>query len=198
MRAAPVGLAVADAEAAFRIARDTAVLTHGHPSGYLAAAYFAAVVHGLARAVPLKEAMVRADLLLREEAGAEEVIRSVDAARAAALEGKVTRKVIERLGEGWVAEEALAIALFCALTVGDGSASSVATALWKSVAHAGDSDSTGSLTGNLLGAMYGRECLPEAWLADLEMREVIERVASDMHTAFVLKLQPEFLRYPPT
>jgi ADP-ribosylglycohydrolase/protein-tyrosine phosphatase len=198
MRAAPVGLAVADVEEAFRLARDTAVLTHGHPSGYLSAAYFAAVIHGVARDQSLADAMARADLLLRKERGADEVVRAVDGARAGASDGVVTREVIERLGGGWVAEEALAIALFCALTVADGSPGYVATALWKSVAHAGDSDSTGSMTGNLLGAMYGREGLPEAWLADLEMRDVIERVASDLHTAFVLRLEPEFLRYPPT
>jgi ADP-ribosylglycohydrolase len=65
------------------------------------------------------------------------------------------------------------------------------------VAHAGDSDSTGSLTGNLLGAMFGCESLPEAWLADLELREVIERVAADLHATFVLGLEPNLGRYPP-
>ena len=94
-------------------------------------------------------------------------------------------------------EEALGIALFCALTTENGSQGSVAAALWRAVAHAGDSDSTGSLTGNLLGAMHGRESLPPAWLADLELREVIERMAMDLHATFVLGLEPELHRYPP-
>ena len=51
MRSAPIGLAAADVEEAFRRARDAAVLTHGHPSGYLSAGYFAGVVHQLARDV---------------------------------------------------------------------------------------------------------------------------------------------------
>ncbi len=38
MRSAPFGLAAASREEAFEAARDTAVVTHGHPSGYLARA----------------------------------------------------------------------------------------------------------------------------------------------------------------
>jgi ADP-ribosylglycohydrolase/protein-tyrosine phosphatase len=197
MRSAPIGLAAASAEEAFRVARNAGVLTHGHPSGYLSAAYFAAVVHGVARAMPLADAMACADRLLEEESGGDEVAQAVDLARAGALEGKVTRETIERLGGGWVGEEALGIALLCALTIEDGTQNSVATSLWKAVAHGGDSDSTGSLTGNLLGAMFGRESLPEAWLADLELREVIERMALDLHATFVLKVEPELGRYPP-
>jgi ADP-ribosylglycohydrolase len=148
--------------------------------------------------VTLTNAMAQPDVLLAQEAGTEEMVRAVEAARSTAARSEVSRNTIEALGEGWVGEEALSIALFCALTVKDASKASVATALWRSVAHAGDSDSTGSLTGNLLGAMFGRECLPDAWLEELEMREVIERVASDMHASFVLGVEPALDRYPPT
>ena len=44
----------------------------------------------------------------------------------------------------------------------------------------GDSDSTGSMTGQLLGTQWGVQCLPERWLAQVELREVIEQLASDM------------------
>jgi ADP-ribosylglycohydrolase len=96
-----------------------------------------------------------------------------------------------------VGEEALGIALLCAMTTPDGAPESVATSLWTAVAHGGDSDSTGSLVGNLLGAMYGVEALPSAWLDDLELREVIERVARDLHITCILGLAPDFQRYPP-
>jgi hypothetical protein len=49
MRVAPCGLGAATRELAFELARDTGVITHGHPSGYLSAAYFAALVWDLAR-----------------------------------------------------------------------------------------------------------------------------------------------------
>ena len=46
--------------------------------------------------------------------------------------------------------------------------------------HDGDSDSTGAITGNLLGALYGVKRIPAAWLAPLELREVITALAEDL------------------
>ena len=113
------------------------------------------------------------------------------------MEGDVLRGVPCCCGDRKSGEEALGIALLCALTTEDGTSASVAASLWSAVAHGGDSDSTGSLTGNLLGAMHGVEALPSAWLDDLEMREVIERVARDLHTTCILGFEPDFRRYPP-
>lgn len=196
MRSAPIGLAARDVETAFALARDAAVLTHGHPSGYLSAAYFAAVIHGVARDIPLPRAMTTADALLRKEPGGDEITNVLARARSLAIR-PLTRHAIEQLGGGWVGEEALAIALLCALTTLDGSPQSVATSLWRSVAHAGDSDSTGSLTGNLLGAMFGLGALPKAWVQNVELSEVIERLAVDLHTSTVLQFEPDVRRYPP-
>jgi ADP-ribosylglycohydrolase len=197
MRSAPIGLVAVDAEEAFRRACDAAALTHGHPSGYLAAGYFAALVQRLARDAPLEEAMRAADDLLRGERDAAEVSAAVDAARAAAASEADFPEVIERLGGGWVAEEALGIALVCAQRTEDRTPAAVATTLWRAAAHGGDSDSTGSLTGNLLGAMMGVEALPSMWLDDLELKGVIESVARDLHTTYVLGLEPDAGRYPP-
>ncbi|KRQ21069.1 hypothetical protein BKG82_24590 [Mycobacteroides chelonae] len=46
--------------------------------------------------------------------------------------------------------------------------------------HSGDSDSAGSITVNLLGAMWGAPSLPPDWLDRLELREVIATVADDL------------------
>ena len=183
MRSAPFGLALEDRVEAFRAARDAGVLTHGHPSGYLSAAYFAAVVWDLARGATLEAAMREADALLAVEPGAEETVAIVLRARDAARGGPPSRAAIESLGGGWVGEEALAIALACAANVGP-SREEVADALWRSVAHAGDSDSTGSLTGNLLGAMHGTVALPKAWHEEVELGEVVDRAAHDLHAAW--------------
>ncbi len=48
------------------------------------------------------------------------------------------------------------------------------------VNHGGDSDSTGSIAGNLLGAMHGVRAIPSEWLEALELREVISEVAGDL------------------
>ena len=58
----------------------------------------------------------------------------------------------------------------------------VAWALRLAVNHDGDSDSTGSLTGQLLGARFGVEGLPARWVARVELRDIITTVADDLVT----------------
>ena len=195
MRSAPIGLAASSIEEAFELARDAAVLTHGHPSGYLAAAYFAAMIFEIARDVELATALDHADVLLAKQSDHLETRRAVIRARdVARLSSKASRDELESLGQGWVAEESLAIAVYCALTA---SRDHVADALYVSVAHAGDSDSTGSMTGNLLGAMWGIEAFPAAWINDVELRETTEQLGCDLHDTFVRGERPDEKRYPP-
>ena len=176
MRVAPVGLAFADA---FALGCDTAALTHGHPSGYLAAGHFAQVIADVTRGATLRDAVAHATELLRAEPDHGETLRAVERAVALTEFGAPTAEKLETLGEGWVAEEALAIALYCALTAEDFRA-----ALVLAVNHSGDSDSTGSLVGNLLGALWGEAALPADWLAQLELREVIAELAGQLHARF--------------
>ena len=81
------------------------------------------------------------------------------------------------MGEGWVGEEALAIALYSALSASDDFARGVLLA----VNHSGDSDSTGAITGNLLGLSLGIEAIPSQWLDELELRAEIQAVAEDLY-----------------
>ena len=177
MRSAPFGLAARDAREAFLSARDCAVLTHGHPSGFLSAAYFASLVFDLGRGASLEAAMANADALLSNELGRDEVAAAVAAAKE--LPSKPDVLAIEALPDGgWVGEWALAIALACARGVDPASEAEVREALWRAAAHGGDSDSTASLAGNLLGAMGA--ALPRSWLEELELRVLIERAAVDL------------------
>jgi len=52
------------------------------------------------------------------------------------------------------------------------------------VNHSGDSDSTGSITGNILGAILGKEAIPDDWLNQLELAGVINQIGNDLFTAF--------------
>jgi ADP-ribosyl-[dinitrogen reductase] hydrolase len=183
MRSAPFGVIMHSRQRAFEEARDAGALTHGHPSGYLSAAYLAAVVFDVIRGTSLTESMHGADERLARERGHAEMAAAVTSVRAIVSEGPPSMSAIKKLGGGWVGEEALGIALTCALTCQDSSPESLAAALWRSVAHGGDSNSTGSLTGNLLGAMYGIESLPPAWLDELQLRAIVGRIACDMHAA---------------
>ncbi|HET9003219.1 MAG TPA: ADP-ribosylglycohydrolase family protein, partial [Gemmatimonadaceae bacterium] len=99
-----------------------------------------------------------------------------DRAVALASNGSPSAERVESLGAGWVAEEALAIAVYCALVFQDDFAGGVRLA----VNHDGDSDSTGAITGNLLGAALGASAIPHRWVEALELREVIARLADDL------------------
>ena len=103
----------------------------------------------------------------------------MQAAVALAAAGAPSAERVERLGGGWVAEEALAIGLYCALA-----APALEDALPLAVTHSGDSDSTGSIAGNLLGALLGERAIPARWLAPLELRDEIRTVATDLYDRF--------------
>lgn len=173
MRSAPFGLVAESAQEAFAWARDAGVLTHCHPSGYLSAAYFAAVIFGLAREQSLEQAMAVADELLAREPEAEETQEAVAGARRVTSSGELSFEDLVSLGEGWVGEEALAMSLAVAMTANVESEEGIRQALWLSVRHSGDSDSTGAMVGNLIGAMCPPEAMPAGWLEQLEMREVV-------------------------
>lgn len=177
MRVAPVGF-IRPFGRPFAVGCDVARLTHGHPSGYLAAGYFAAVIAALADGCDLQAALGRADADLDGCDGRDEVVRAVAAARALAANGR-TDVLPAELGAGWVAEEALAMALWCALVGRD-----FRDAVVLAVNHGGDSDSIGSLTGQLLGALHGPDVIPAEWLEPLELRAEIERLADDLAKAF--------------
>lgn len=85
-------------------------------------------------------------------------------------------EAIELIGGGWVGDEALAIALYCAAKYFD----DFEKAMIAAVNHSGDSDSTGAITGNILGAVLGYEALPDFYKKDLELHDVILAVADDL------------------
>jgi ADP-ribosylglycohydrolase len=174
MRAAPIGLWPGDVPTVFRLAVDTAALTHSHPSGYLAAGVLAVLVRQLLHGEPLPSAITTARGQLVTWPGHQEVLASVDAAVALAGHRPTPEEIAERLGGGWVAEEALAIAVCAALVARD-----IPDGLRIATNHDGDADSTGAVAGNILGALFGAAALPKAWLRDLELVEVIDRMAED-------------------
>ncbi|WP_308169743.1 ADP-ribosylglycohydrolase family protein [Acrocarpospora catenulata] len=180
MRSAPFGLAARDPHTAFKLAADCAQITHGHPTGYLAAGAFAAIVFFLVEGRPLPEAVHNTLDLLGEQPAHEETTAAIQGAVDLAGAAEPSPETVEKLGGAWVAEEALAIGIYCALVGGQ----DIERALLLSVNHSGDSDSTGSVCGNLLGARYGDAALPPHWLSRLEGSDTITELADDFTTQF--------------
>ena len=176
MRIAPVGLAWnADP---FRFGCEVAALTHGHTTGWLAAGCLAQIIHEIVEGADLDTAVESAMAKLERQPGHEETLRALEHAEAFAAMGKGTPEEVEGLGGGWIAEEALAISVYCAEVAPD-----LESALRLAVTHSGDSDSTGCITGHILGALHGVEVIPQRWLDQLDLRDVVETVATDLYRA---------------
>lgn len=89
---------------------------------------------------------------------------------------------ISRLGEGWVGEETLAIAIYAVARHID----SFEDVLVASVNHDGDSDSTGAVAGTIIGAIIGYDAIPDKFKEHLELREVILAIADDLHQGCII------------
>ncbi|MET8243658.1 ADP-ribosylglycohydrolase family protein [Streptomyces sp. NPDC005202] len=175
MRSAPFGLTRTDPDNAFGLAARCAQMTHGHPTGYYAAGALAAIVSHIVAGDSVEGAVLRTLRLLARHPGHEETAAALEQALDLAAEGSPTPEKLQKLGAGWVAEEALAIGVYSALAT-----DRVEDALLLSVNHSGDSDSAGSICGNILGARYGDHGLPHAWVERVEGRARIAALADDL------------------
>lgn len=186
MRVAPVGLFASafrwDARKVMNEGAAMAAITHGHELGYIPAAALAYIINQI---------VTRPDARIKEIV--EDTIRNLNCV----FEGKrhvteMTRllnlavelsqchlddfEAIKQLGKGWVGEEALAVAVYCALRHSDCFEDAVVAA----VNHGGDSDSTGSICGNIMGAYLGFNAIPAKYIGRLELLEELLELADDL------------------
>ena len=189
MRVAPIGLYAAarglGPEAAFSLGREVSALTHGHPTGQLPGAVLAMVIGGLVQGQDLPAALLEAEAHLRLQPDHEETLAALVRARALAGSATPSPEALVEIGQGWIAEEALAVALFCALRAGN-----LEEGVIMAANITGDSDSTAAITGNLLGAAQGLHEIPERWLDKLELRKVIIEMSDDLATLQQWRLAP--------
>ncbi|ECN9265210.1 ADP-ribosylglycohydrolase family protein [Salmonella enterica subsp. enterica serovar Typhimurium] len=177
MRMAPVGLFAAATGAidAYATGIDFSRQTHGHPTGYIAGGAFAYMIELLVNGMDLWGAVLKVKEHIKDTNGFEETYRALSSAVELAFDNGDPQKAIKALGEGWIAEEALAISVYCALIAKD-----FRQGVLMAVNHDGDTDSTGSMTGNILGAINGIESVPQEWIDGVELRDVVTQVAEDL------------------
>lgn len=179
MRVAP--LAFIDREDLYLVAIENSALTHGHQMSHIASA----ALVGLLRYISEGETLCDSVSLMRQDIkrifmGSLEVKVFDDLLQQAIFASEKDfddMEIISRLGEGWVAEETLAIALYCSLKYSN----DLKKALRAVVFHDGDSDSTGSVTGQILGTLLGAKKLPQEEIKRLDLLEplmkMIERLS---------------------
>ena len=179
MRTAPAGLAFPSGEA-FKWGAEFAAITHGHPSGYLPAGFLSELIAWIMGGKSLSESIDLTLLELVKYDGYEETLDKVRQALKLADSVRGVDDSIKMIGEGWVGEEALTISLYCALRFQDDFRSAVLAA----VNHSGDSDSTGSITGAILGTYLGIDAIPEKWVKGVENSDMIRKTAEDPFKIF--------------
>ncbi len=196
MRVAPMGLLQAafavitgsifyNLEQLAQAGTEIAQVTHKHPLGFLSAALITVF---LSKVVPLSVEQVKEgiDKIVAETIASLDIVYKgefeEDKRALKALSEQAMRlahstipdaEAIRKLGEGWAAEEAWAIALFCTVRHID----NIKEAIMAAVNHDGDSDSTGSITGNMIGAIHGYETIKAQRLfcpAERDFEETIE------------------------
>lgn len=189
MRSAPIGLFPPGINVSntqiFTWAADAAGLTHGHPTGKLASGALALLVRRLVVGDDLSAALdaVLAELFADDGRETSEALRRA----IAAAERAPNAEEVERLGGGWIAEEALAIAVYCALAHSE--AEEFLDALSLAVTHSGDSDSTGAICGNILGALHGETAVPPQLAFEVEGRGTLLQLADDFIWEFTASSQ---------
>ena len=201
MRVAPVGLVpgpTQDQRAG--AAQLQAAMTHGHPTALAASELTAFSVYWLSTGLPITDlpealwdrcasqrTVYREDWLgdLWQRPGAADpasfIAAGWDECRAA-LDGleDALRTIgpdadpCLAMGAGWVAEEALATAVYCLLLFPDDAVSAVA----RAAASSGDSDSIASLTGSFAGAALGDSAWPGEWFERIEYAGELARISA--------------------
>lgn len=192
MRVAPVGIFAAthpgilDIQHAGYLAGYAAGITHKHPLSTYSSMALAMIVEcciaddGIDRkkfrGIVLDRVFNLLDLCLKTDTHLAELRTLIQKALDLAVSARTDTDAIRCLGEGWVAEETLAIALFSVMRYIDDFESCIRCA----VNHDGDSDSTGAVAGNIIGAILGYRAIPGKYLTGLELHDVLLSVADDL------------------
>jgi ADP-ribosylglycohydrolase len=186
MRVAPIGYLYQHDPARLRdVARASSLITHGHPAA-LAASVGAASLVRLALDGVSPESFLR--LTYEVTAGMAD-----DFEQALRRVGQVVNwgdevAAMRHIGEGWVGEEAVALALYCVLRYPNDYAGAVRRAANSN----GDSDSIACIAGGIMGARLGLDAIPAAWrkrcehgseLLDLGARLATKREAMEADRA---------------
>jgi ADP-ribosylglycohydrolase len=172
IRVAPIGFAYqADPDKLREVAHATGIATHAHPASDAAAIAAAYLIKLALDGVPPEE-YIRQTLAFTDGLSSEfdDALLRIGHVQ----EWTDEYAAITQLGSGWIGEEAVAMAVYCAIRHQD----DFAGALRRAVNIPGDSDSVGCITGGLVAARVGLDGIPNDWIAQLEHLDYLTDVAN--------------------
>lgn len=176
MRSAPIGLVYHnDLAGLVKITDAVSRATHAHPTGIAAGIGTAGLVYLALDSCKLEDIADRICEITKsadEKGEFKEKIKQIKE-----VWNLPTEDAIKRLGEGWVGEEAVAIALYCFLK----SPNDYRKTVLRAVNISGDSDSVGCIAGAISGAYNGINGIPEEWVENIEDSELIGKLAKELY-----------------
>ncbi len=177
MRAAPIGLALTSPSRVIEWSRFSCLPTHRHPVAILATQAWALAIfhalHGLPFETISKNTMV---FLHRRDADLDLILNRFVLSKIN-FKPEIALGSYMGIGDGWVAEEALLMALYVAEKFGDRFDEAIEIA----VTIDGDSDTVGCLVGAILGARHGKSAISDKWLTNLEHKDDLFTLAERLY-----------------
>lgn len=179
MRVATIGYMYQHDENRLRhVAHASGLITHGHPAAVAASIAGAYLVKLALDGVPPEEYMRRTMQFC------DGISDEFDAAilRVGHVLGWGDEEAaLRHIGQGWVGEEAVGLAVYCVLRYPD----DYVTCMRRAANTNGDSDSIACIAGGIMGARLGMEAIPAAWVDRCENRDYLfdlaERMAAAKH-----------------
>jgi len=170
-RVAPVGMYfTGNPEMAFKIGSESAALTHGNPSAWYAAGYFAALIAFVLQGEELELAAKHALEILRKQPISEEVQSFVEAAISMAGQELIDfDDAMKAFPSAAEAGQSLGIGLFCALRYRYDFEKALKKAANSTYGHNG----AATICGSLLGAYLGSLEIPYDWIRNVELSDLM-------------------------
>lgn len=167
MRAAPIGYLYQNAPIKLKeVAHASGICTHGHPTGDAACIGTAYLVK-LALDGVKPEEMIPA--LLNFTSGISDEFDKAVLKVNKCLDWKDEEEALNYMGEGWIGEEAVALALYCFLKYPD----DYKKVVLRGANTNGDSDSIACIAGSISGAFLGIKAIPQEWVKNIEKSEYL-------------------------
>ena len=167
----------------YEVGCQVAAITHGHPTGFISAGAYAAIIAYILKGCTIENAVESTINLIAQAPGGDETMDKLRQAMELHEAGEPSQAFLSTLGKGFVAEEALAIAVYAALSY----SGNLKRAVLLAVNHDGNSNATGAICGSIVGAYIGKASVPMEWSQVLELEEVIEEMGLTLFESYSLE-----------